>query len=352
MPKIEHPYLTIVATSRNDNHGKHMTQRMQLFVRGLLYQTKRVGLPVELIIVEWNPPVGKPLLKEILPHPQAGDLLHIRYLIVPPELHQGYRFADRIPLFQMIAKNVGIRRAKGQFVLCTNVDLLFSNELFDFLGKHSLMTGYFYRCNRCDIPGEIPFDLPVAQLLESVHTTIISRIGKHHMERNGSDSLWQQGTNRPVGLMQFLHYGLSYLRVPTRKNKKRSITELDTEACGDFTLMAREDWLRIKGYLELEAYSIHIDSLGLYAAVAQDIQQIILPPAYCSYHVSHEDGWEQGDPVRKLLKDIERPMIQWNTMERLGNMLINKELELDLNKENWGLADVHLEEYNIHPPKE
>ena len=29
----------------------------------------------------------------------------------------------------MIAKNVGIRRARGEFVLATNIDILFSSEL-------------------------------------------------------------------------------------------------------------------------------------------------------------------------------------------------------------------------------
>ena len=34
----------------------------------------------------------------------------------------------------MIAKNAGIRRARGQFVLATNIDIIFSNELVGFLG--------------------------------------------------------------------------------------------------------------------------------------------------------------------------------------------------------------------------
>jgi len=33
----------------------------------------------------------------------------------------------------MIAKNVGIRRARGRFVLSTNIDILLSNELVDYI---------------------------------------------------------------------------------------------------------------------------------------------------------------------------------------------------------------------------
>jgi len=40
---------------------------------------------------------------------------------------------DKLPLFQMIAKNVGIRRARGRFVLVTNIDILFSDAVIQFM---------------------------------------------------------------------------------------------------------------------------------------------------------------------------------------------------------------------------
>ena len=57
------------------------------------------------------------------------DLCSGPYGHSPSVLHRRLKYADRLPLFQMIAKNVGIRRAKGQFVLATNIDILFSDEL-------------------------------------------------------------------------------------------------------------------------------------------------------------------------------------------------------------------------------
>src|SRR5438045_9104446 len=103
---------------------------MKLFVSGLIAQANRPHLPVELIMVEWNPPVDRPLLHNILPKPQHGDFLTSRYLSVPKSIHQRYKRANEIQLFQMIAKNVGIRSAKSEFILCTNIDLLFTDELF------------------------------------------------------------------------------------------------------------------------------------------------------------------------------------------------------------------------------
>ena len=107
------PDLSIVVTSRNDEHGGDIGQRMRFFINGLLHQTRRVGLSAELLVVEWNPPEGAPRLHEVLPRPAEGDWLRIRTITVPPKVHGRFRHGDTIPLYQMIAKNVGIRRSRA-----------------------------------------------------------------------------------------------------------------------------------------------------------------------------------------------------------------------------------------------
>lgn len=149
------PYISIIVSSRNDNHGGDMDKRQRIFIRGLIDQANRYKLPIELVVVEWNPPQGKPYLHEILPKPVEGDFLSLRYIVVPGEIHQQYRFAHTMPLYQMIAKNVGIRRASADFILCSNVDLLFSNELMELLAAKNLAKNFFYRANRSDIPEQI-----------------------------------------------------------------------------------------------------------------------------------------------------------------------------------------------------
>lgn len=341
------PYLSIVATTRNDDHGKHMRQRMTLFVRGLLYQTRQIREEVELILVEWNPIPGRPLLEEILPGPEKEDFLTIRYIRVPPSIHHTFGNADKIPLFQMIAKNVGIRRARGQFVLCTNVDLLFSTPLFDFLARKNLRSGTYYRCNRCDIPSEINYDDSIPALLDYGRGNTLNRLGLYRLDHVGIAGPSVSEPRLPFASL--LKRGISYLRPPSPRSEITKVEQVDTIACGDFTLMSKQDWLKINGYLELGAYSIHIDSLALFAALSENIKQAILPPAICTYHVSHEDGWEQGDPFRKLIKDIERPMLQWDTVYRIAEILIQGEQKLQLNASNWGLADHALEEVIQYP---
>ena len=66
-----------------------------------------------------------------------------------------------LPLFQMIAKNVGIRRARGRFVLVTNIDIVFSNELVEYLASGRLEPGLLYRVDRHDIQPDLPVDAPL-----------------------------------------------------------------------------------------------------------------------------------------------------------------------------------------------
>src|SRR3984893_17987121 len=65
------PKLSIVATTRNDDHGGNQLARTQLFVDGLAEQSLRFKLPIELLMVEWNPPVDKPPLAEALSWPRS-----------------------------------------------------------------------------------------------------------------------------------------------------------------------------------------------------------------------------------------------------------------------------------------
>jgi len=140
MPAGDEVYLSLVVTARNDDHGGNLLGRMQAFVNGWLGQAKRHGIPSELILVEWNPPPDRPRLRDALRWPASGPCT-VRIIGVPPELHRRFRYAEALPLYQMIAKNVGIRRARGRFILATNIDILISDELAAYLAEQKLEHG-------------------------------------------------------------------------------------------------------------------------------------------------------------------------------------------------------------------
>ena len=169
----ETPYLSIVTTARNDNHGGNMLRRMQIFINGVIEQCRRHQLPAELIIVEWNPPVDKPRLTQALSWSVENSPCAVRIIEVPPDVHQQLKYSDSLPLFQMIAKNVGIRRARGQFVLATNIDLLFNDDLFKFLASRQLRAGKLYRLDRYDVSSDVPLEAPLEEQLAYCEQNIL-----------------------------------------------------------------------------------------------------------------------------------------------------------------------------------
>jgi hypothetical protein len=111
---------------------------MQVFVEAWINQAKRHNLSSELIVVEWNPPAGRERLAKTLRWPNDTGPCDVRIIEVPPEVHSRYRHAAASPWYPMIARNVGIRRARGEFILATNTDIVFSDELVRFLASRQL----------------------------------------------------------------------------------------------------------------------------------------------------------------------------------------------------------------------
>ena len=119
---------------------RRSAERLQAFVNSFDEQCRRTGLDAEVIVVEWNPPAERPRVRSLLRLPEPSFCSY-RFIDVPAEIHDRLRYADVLPLFQMIAKNAGIRRARGRFVLATNIDIIFSTELIDFMASRELRPG-------------------------------------------------------------------------------------------------------------------------------------------------------------------------------------------------------------------
>jgi len=322
-----------------------MTKRMRIFVNGLIHQCNKFNIEAELIMVEWNPPADKQLLKDELPQPKARDKLTLRYIVVPKEIHNGYQHADTIPLFQMTAKNVGIRRAEGQFILCTNIDLLFSDELFAWLAKTKLEKGNYYRAPRADVPKDIDDTWSVEQQLAWCKKNIMVKWGYNTRFLN------LVGFPDWVFRIKFMPEILNLLVGPIRKWKdplKYQVSQLDYNACGDFTMMSKEDWERIEGYVELDLYSIHIDSMALNACIALGIKQVIVPYDCTSFHIHHEEGWASMQPLQVLKFLAKRPGMDWGAMHAAGQYIIQNKTNYGINSPTWGFAEKELDEYRFN----
>ncbi len=198
------PYLSVVVTARNDDHGGNLLQRMQSFVNALLGQCRRHQLPAELVMVEWNPPPDRPRLAEALRWPGGEDFCGVRIIEVPHSLHRRFAHWHALPLYQMIAKNIGIRRALGEFIVATNIDILFSDELIEFIAERRLERGNMYRVDRYDVMEDVPVDGSVEEQLAYCRSHLIRanvREGTFRTEANGLRSLEPNDIATPNGVL-------------------------------------------------------------------------------------------------------------------------------------------------------
>jgi len=334
-------YLSIVATTRNDNHGGDLLRRTSAFIRSVYAQSTKFNFPVELIIVEWNPPADRPMLKDDLPKPPPDCPVRLRIIVVPESIHRTYRFSDSIPLYQMIAKNVGIRRAKGQFVLCTNIDILFSDMNFEILAEQKLEKGKFYRTNRCDIPREVLELDSHAEQLAFAQKNVLRSLGSSpgHEAISGPPILF-----RFPWVATLLNQAVLYLWKVIKKGEFPHFI-ISFMACGDYTLMSKEDWLRIDGYVELDMYSIHIDSMGLWSACALGMEQVIFPYKACIYHIDHDNGWESEDLIKTIRFLADKPSLDYSIVHRAGMKMVAEGSNWGLNRPDWGWANEQLGEH-------
>ncbi len=328
------PKLSVVATTRNDDHGGNQLARPQLFINGLAEQCDQFKLPVELLLVEWNPPADRPPLAEALRWPRS-DWFQPSVLVVPPEQHRTLAHAGKLPLFQMIAKNAGIRRARAPFVLATNIDILFSDELFAFL-QTGLRPGAMYRADRLDIVAELDrVPLPTPADCRALPWLRAHRQDGLH-EAGGRRSPWYLSARTWLNRTAWnaMHGG--------------ALPALHTWACGDFTLTSRDIWASLRGYPEWPMFSMFLDSVVLVQAYHAGVEMVALAPPMVVYHLEHGtgSGWSP-EGARSLSQRLDAagiPYLTGTSYDRLARSILRKSKDFHpLNGEDWGLASADLQ---------
>lgn len=350
---ISQPYLSVVATSRNDDHGGDPLIRTQIFITSFARQCDKYKLPSEIIIVDWNPVPGRPGLAAVLQLPAESTFVRAYVITVPTALHKRLKYSAQLPLFQMIAKNVGIRRAKGQFILATNIDILFSDELIRFLALQRLDKGKQYRVDRYDIQSGLTREASLDETIEYAWAHPV-RTNRRYRPRSlirhlyGEELFKKHCNPRPEfcgkieGVTVVQENGVWQVRPERAVN----MSYLHTNACGDFTLLSREGWETIRGYPEFAAYSFNIDSMGFMAAHYAGYEEVsLLPPCVC-FHIEHGlgSGWtpEGEKKLFNRLRDAGILNPEWPVLLPLVEKMRANGKALEFNHQGWGMADFDL----------
>ena len=146
------PFLTIVITARHDNYGGDFRERIAVPLRFNYQRLSERGVPYEVILVEWDPIAGRPLLCEMLARELPDVAAQVmRPIVVAPEYQAAMTQTLRAGYLEYVAKNVGIRRAAAPFVLVTNADILFGREVVNAVAERRFQPGTMYRAPRYDI---------------------------------------------------------------------------------------------------------------------------------------------------------------------------------------------------------
>lgn len=331
--KSDSKQISFVVTFRNDGKTGDELMRMQTFITLLLEQCDRFHLDAELVLVEWNPPAQKPLLAEALKWPKPSSSCPVRIIQVPQVIHERFENSDVIPLFQMIAKNVGIRRARGRFVLATNVDILFSNELMQFLASGQLNPHRMYRIDRHDVPAVIPLHLSLDEILEWCSQNVL------HIYRYLETVDVTNGVIPPSRVAK-----ISFFRKISNWFRNQDVP-LHTNACGDFTLLSAEYWMKVAGNPEFPVRAMKLDGLLCYAAHYAGAREMVLKNPLRIYHLEHP-ARSDGALVALSGRSSENLNLQISLTQYqafIGQMR-KQHRPIFFNDLNWGLADEILHE--------
>jgi len=350
--KMKHPYLSIVTISRNDEHGGDPRRRAQIFIDSYAWQAEHYKLETELILIDWNSPKERTGLEDILSFP-ANEYFYARVITVPPEVHEGFRYSETLPLFQFIGKNAGIRRAKGEYILATCMDSILDDKLFEYIARKKLRKDWLYRADIYYVKNSIPDTGHYEQqaFCRNPDCEDITR-GKPQKYRAlyKEDRIHVMDAFRCQTDFPWVEF-IDDEGVIIGKLTSVDMDSINFNACGDFTLMHRDAWNELRGYGEFEAHSWCIDSQLLAQACFFGFTEANFIPPLSMYHIAHgfqntvESEFINIENHLSKLSEANIPILGVNTsFEKLIKYLEQNQQTL-FNDERWGLRDINLEEY-------
>ena len=146
------PALSIVLTGRNDDHGVDFRTRFFRTLRFNAEQLAAQGIAHEFVFVEWAPPPERPRLVDLVFDAVPGlEPGRCAWYVVDGRYHQALSLNPRLAYHEFIAKNVGIRRARGRFVLTSNCDVFLGRAVLDVFASGRLEPRLVYRAQRYDL---------------------------------------------------------------------------------------------------------------------------------------------------------------------------------------------------------
>jgi hypothetical protein len=283
------PDLSIVWASRNDDYANGVNERLIRSLESAQITGRELGIDLELIVVDWNSPNGNSLSGLLI---KAG--VHgVRVIEVPSSLSFQYSSHPGKPFVEYLAKNIGIRRARGSQVAVVNADVLISRKLMSLCVERPFLETSFLRADRLDFEWssngvKIAKRLNVRHGRSSSNAIVISAKSLSFFQR-GSSRL--AGESRRKGVIVGEPGGV----------KKHFLLGMHTNAAGDFICTSMNNWVEANGFSESKWLTTMGDALMVARLASLGLRQLILPGAQALFHEDHpvgtsrEGAWSEGN---------------------------------------------------------
>ena len=346
------PYLSIVVVGRNDNYGGDFNFRLQNQVTWLSSIVEKIQLPTEFIIVNYNPIEDQASLLNTIQWPTNRQYLNIRIINVPNEIHELYynkpHIRKPVPLYEYIAKNIGIRRAKGEYILASNPDIIYHPAIFKLIKNGGLRKDCYYRADRCDYKiGDIGTLRGENHELDLIKSKVFKAFLKGYIYSFQAKLPFFEVAFRWLQLKNSFRLRKEILKVEFIKISTLLHLHLDVDnieyyyhcnAGGDFMMMHRDNWYALNACPENTYLSLHTDALITVMAGTYGLKERVF--AQPIFHCDHERRYDAASNKHRTA--IMEKM--YRQMQIDGKKMMQKRQPIIYNDDRWGAKDVVFKE--------
>jgi hypothetical protein len=232
--------LEFTITGRNDDYEPNWSQRLESVLRynRTLFDSTLVDFRVAF--VEWNPPEDRPLLSQTL----VERFDFVRAIVVSADIHRELVRSPGLNMMLNYGLNTAIRTSNSDFILISGADVFLGLDVARWLARKGLRYGYLYRATRVDVRNDLDFAHPRTEALEDPRNVV--RVCE---------------SSKPPY----------------------------TNACGDFILMDRASFHKIRGYDETLPYGrLHLDGRCCLSAMDLGLRCRLIGHVY---HIDHSRSY-------------------------------------------------------------
>lgn len=292
--------VSVVMAGRNDNYGGDFLGRLNYSLASLAYAEELLDIQIEVVLVDWNPPSDRPPLSTVIGHDRPR---RVRVIVVPPDFHRELGGPSKLPMFEYLAKNVGIRRAEAEQILVTNPDIIFTPSAISIGFSGLLEEKVVVRVDRSDTRSALSSNLTGAGLLNDALGRVEEVWTRGGMKEYSADDLRGSRPVTEISDVEVFVEGSIMGALPG------NFAPVHLGMPGDYMLMTRNSWLESGGYWERTDTHTHLDTYFLGALSIKGYRQLSAIHPYTIVHQFH--GREDRSYLSDLWETVVTTLNEW-----------------------------------------